>query len=141
MDIANALEANVKLIRTENEVDVAVAQQAGYEKPLISRLTLKAGKARDCINLLFLFWHKYISNCLVPFYGRYLALQIQFVHLQIWRTQYPRFWKELRSEFLPINLYNFLLIIFLAVDITVIFQELQLQFWFSACILMLSYFL
>ncbi|XP_042435876.1 delta-1-pyrroline-5-carboxylate synthase-like [Zingiber officinale] len=50
MDIANALEANEKLIRTENEVDVAATQQAGYEKPLISRLTLKAGKISSLAN-------------------------------------------------------------------------------------------
>ncbi|URE49804.1 Amino acid kinase family [Musa troglodytarum] len=47
LDIANALEANEKLIRIENEADVSAAQQAGYEKSLISRLTLKPGKARD----------------------------------------------------------------------------------------------
>ncbi|XP_073114727.1 delta-1-pyrroline-5-carboxylate synthase 1 isoform X3 [Elaeis guineensis] len=44
LDIADALEANEKLIRIENEADVAAAQQAGYEKSLISRLTLKPGK-------------------------------------------------------------------------------------------------
>lgn len=44
LDVADALEANVDLIRTENEADVAAAQDAGYEKSLISRLTLKPGK-------------------------------------------------------------------------------------------------
>ncbi|XP_020114092.1 delta-1-pyrroline-5-carboxylate synthase-like isoform X3 [Ananas comosus] len=44
LDIADALEANEKLIRTENESDIAAAQQAGIEKSLISRLTLKPGK-------------------------------------------------------------------------------------------------
>ncbi|KAA8534164.1 hypothetical protein F0562_031643 [Nyssa sinensis] len=44
LDIADALEANEKLIRVENEADVAAAQQAGYEKSLISRLALKPGK-------------------------------------------------------------------------------------------------
>nr|CAD1821826.1 unnamed protein product [Ananas comosus var. bracteatus] len=44
LDIADALEANEKLIRTENESDIATAQQAGIEKSLISRLTLKPGK-------------------------------------------------------------------------------------------------
>ncbi|KAG6511903.1 hypothetical protein ZIOFF_029982 [Zingiber officinale] len=47
MDIADALEANEKLIRIENEADVVAAQQDGYEKSLISRLMLKPGKARD----------------------------------------------------------------------------------------------
>ena len=50
LDIANALEANEKLIKIENEADVAAAQQAGYEKSLISRLTLKPGKARNLNN-------------------------------------------------------------------------------------------
>ncbi|XWS65936.1 hypothetical protein CRYUN_Cryun05aG0156700 [Craigia yunnanensis] len=44
LDIADALEANEKLITIENEADVAAAQQAGYEKSLISRLALKSGK-------------------------------------------------------------------------------------------------
>ncbi|KAF3336420.1 delta-1-pyrroline-5-carboxylate synthase-like protein [Carex littledalei] len=44
LDVADALEANEAKIRVENEVDVAVAQQAGYEKALVSRLTLKPGK-------------------------------------------------------------------------------------------------
>ncbi|XP_043693692.1 delta-1-pyrroline-5-carboxylate synthase-like [Telopea speciosissima] len=44
LDIADALEANENLIKVENEADVAEAQQDGYEKSLISRLTLKPGK-------------------------------------------------------------------------------------------------
>ncbi|KAJ4798211.1 Delta-1-pyrroline-5-carboxylate synthase [Rhynchospora pubera] len=44
LDIANALETNEAKIRAENEADVAAAQQAGYEKALVSRLTLKPGK-------------------------------------------------------------------------------------------------
>ncbi|XVE69256.1 hypothetical protein DITRI_Ditri09bG0137800 [Diplodiscus trichospermus] len=44
LDIADALEANEKLISVENEADVAAAQEAGYEKSLISRLALKPGK-------------------------------------------------------------------------------------------------
>ncbi|XP_026414774.1 delta-1-pyrroline-5-carboxylate synthase-like [Papaver somniferum] len=44
LDIADALEANENLIRAENEADVADAQQAGYDKSLISRLSMKAGK-------------------------------------------------------------------------------------------------
>lgn len=44
LDVANALEANEDLIRSENEADVAVAQDAGYEKSLVARLTLKQGK-------------------------------------------------------------------------------------------------
>lgn len=47
LDIANALEANEKLIQIENEADVAAARRVGYEKSLISRLTLKPGKARN----------------------------------------------------------------------------------------------
>lgn len=44
LDIADALEANENLIKVENEADVAAAQEAGYEKSLISRLVLKHGK-------------------------------------------------------------------------------------------------
>ncbi|KAF3433642.1 hypothetical protein FNV43_RR24745 [Rhamnella rubrinervis] len=44
LNIADALEANEKLISVENEADVAAAQQAGYEKSLVSRLALKPGK-------------------------------------------------------------------------------------------------
>lgn len=44
--IADALEANEKIIRTENEADIAVAQEAGYEKSLVARLAIKPGKAR-----------------------------------------------------------------------------------------------
>ncbi|KAJ4970921.1 hypothetical protein NE237_004020 [Protea cynaroides] len=44
LDIADALEANENLIKVENETDVAEAQEDGYEKSLISRLTLKPGK-------------------------------------------------------------------------------------------------
>lgn len=47
LDIADALEANEKMIQTENEADVAAAQQAGYEKPLIARLALKPGKIQS----------------------------------------------------------------------------------------------
>lgn len=50
LDIANALEANEKLIQTENEADVAAARRAGYEKSLISRLTLKPGKISRLAN-------------------------------------------------------------------------------------------
>ena len=44
LDIADALEANESLIKVENEADVAAAQEAGYDKSLLSRLTLKPGK-------------------------------------------------------------------------------------------------
>lgn len=43
--IADAIEANAKRINVENDADVSAAQQAGYEKSLISRLALKPGKA------------------------------------------------------------------------------------------------
>ncbi|KAM0922761.1 hypothetical protein ACQ4PT_005944 [Festuca glaucescens] len=44
LDIADALEANEDLIISENEADLAVAQDSGYEKSLVSRMTLKAGR-------------------------------------------------------------------------------------------------
>ncbi|XP_072969126.1 delta-1-pyrroline-5-carboxylate synthase 1-like [Typha angustifolia] len=49
-NIADALEKNEELIRAENEADIVAAQQAGYEKPLISRLTLKPGKIASLAN-------------------------------------------------------------------------------------------
>lgn len=48
LDVADALEASEKLIIAENEADVAEAEQAGYDKSLISRLALKPGKVRHC---------------------------------------------------------------------------------------------
>jgi len=44
LDIADALEANEDAIRRENEADVEAAQDAGYEKSLVARMTLKPGK-------------------------------------------------------------------------------------------------
>ncbi|KAL5063632.1 hypothetical protein RYX36_025369 [Vicia faba] len=44
--VADALEKNQKLIRLENDADIADALEAGYDKSLISRLTLKPEKAR-----------------------------------------------------------------------------------------------
>ncbi|ERN08053.1 hypothetical protein AMTR_s00012p00263260 [Amborella trichopoda] len=44
LGIADALEANEALIKVENDADVIAAQQAGYEKSLVSRLTLRPGK-------------------------------------------------------------------------------------------------
>ncbi|RLN04279.1 hypothetical protein C2845_PM13G13340 [Panicum miliaceum] len=44
LDIADALEANEDAIRSENEADVEAAQDAGYEKSLVARMTLKPGK-------------------------------------------------------------------------------------------------
>ncbi|XP_059628078.1 delta-1-pyrroline-5-carboxylate synthase [Cornus florida] len=50
LDIADALEANETLITTENDADVAAAQQAGYENSLISRLALKPEKISSLAN-------------------------------------------------------------------------------------------
>ncbi|TKY56790.1 Delta-1-pyrroline-5-carboxylate synthase [Spatholobus suberectus] len=50
LKIADALEANEKIIRTENEADVATAQEAGYEKSLVARLGLKPGKIASLAN-------------------------------------------------------------------------------------------
>ncbi|CAH8363500.1 unnamed protein product [Eruca vesicaria subsp. sativa] len=44
LDIANALEANEKIIKAENDLDVAAAQEAGYEESLVARLVMKPGK-------------------------------------------------------------------------------------------------
>ncbi|MED6199810.1 Delta-1-pyrroline-5-carboxylate synthase [Stylosanthes scabra] len=47
--VADALEKNESMIRTENEADVAAAEAAGYEKSLISRLTLKSEKISSLV--------------------------------------------------------------------------------------------
>ncbi|KAE9611073.1 putative glutamate-5-semialdehyde dehydrogenase, Glutamate 5-kinase [Lupinus albus] len=44
--MADALEKNASIITLENKADVADAEAAGYERSLISRLTLKPEKAR-----------------------------------------------------------------------------------------------
>ncbi|XP_051122757.1 delta-1-pyrroline-5-carboxylate synthase-like [Andrographis paniculata] len=50
LDLADALEAHEKLIVAENEADVEDAQQAGYDKSLVSRLALKSGKISSLSN-------------------------------------------------------------------------------------------
>lgn len=44
MDVADALEENENMILAENSADIEAAEEAGYEKPLISRLALKPGR-------------------------------------------------------------------------------------------------
>ncbi|KAF3493145.1 hypothetical protein DY000_02056302 [Brassica cretica] len=44
LDIATALEANEKIIKAENDLDVAAALEAGYEESLVARLVMKPGK-------------------------------------------------------------------------------------------------
>ncbi|XP_057523736.1 delta-1-pyrroline-5-carboxylate synthase-like isoform X2 [Amaranthus tricolor] len=44
LDIADALEDNEELIKTENDADVAAAELAGYNKSLMARLAFKPGK-------------------------------------------------------------------------------------------------
>ncbi|XP_050387445.1 delta-1-pyrroline-5-carboxylate synthase-like [Argentina anserina] len=50
LDIADALEGNAHIIHVENEADVCEADQAGYEKSLISRLALNPGKISRLAN-------------------------------------------------------------------------------------------
>ena len=52
LDIANALEANEKIIKAENDLDVAAAQEAGYEESLVARLVMKPGKVRQYLLIL-----------------------------------------------------------------------------------------
>ncbi|KAK9077900.1 hypothetical protein SSX86_001957 [Deinandra increscens subsp. villosa] len=52
LDIADALEANEKVILHENEADVAAAKDAGYETSLVSRLALKPGKVSSLANAI-----------------------------------------------------------------------------------------
>ncbi|XP_074287292.1 delta-1-pyrroline-5-carboxylate synthase isoform X2 [Silene latifolia] len=44
LDIADALESNESLIKSENDLDVATAELAGYDSSLVARLALKPGK-------------------------------------------------------------------------------------------------
>ncbi|CAN1257345.1 Delta-1-pyrroline-5-carboxylate synthase, partial [Linum perenne] len=44
LGIADALEANEKIIKVENDADVAAAEHEGLEKSLIARLAMKPGK-------------------------------------------------------------------------------------------------
>ncbi|CAN0909569.1 Delta-1-pyrroline-5-carboxylate synthase [Linum grandiflorum] len=44
LDIADALEANEKVIKVENDADLAAAEQEGLESSLLARLALKPGK-------------------------------------------------------------------------------------------------
>ncbi|XP_010534556.1 PREDICTED: delta-1-pyrroline-5-carboxylate synthase A [Tarenaya hassleriana] len=44
LGIADALEANETAIKAENDLDVAAAQEAGYEESMVARLVLKPGK-------------------------------------------------------------------------------------------------
>lgn len=46
LDVAAAIEKNESEIRLENASDVADAEEAGYERSLISRLTLRPEKVR-----------------------------------------------------------------------------------------------
>ncbi|KAL7147742.1 hypothetical protein ABFS83_06G127100 [Erythranthe nasuta] len=50
LDVADALEANEKVIIAENEADVALALQDGYERSLLSRLELKPDKIKSLAN-------------------------------------------------------------------------------------------
>lgn len=48
--IADALEANEKIITHENEADVAAALDDGYGSSLVNRLLLKPGKASHILD-------------------------------------------------------------------------------------------
>lgn len=47
LDIADALEANENIIIVENKADVTAAQNAGYDKALVSRLALTPKKVSE----------------------------------------------------------------------------------------------
>jgi delta-1-pyrroline-5-carboxylate synthetase len=53
LEVADALEKNQTMIRLENEADVADAVAAGYDKSLISRLTLTPEKARTLFGCIY----------------------------------------------------------------------------------------
>ncbi|KAL9231388.1 hypothetical protein vseg_006623 [Gypsophila vaccaria] len=44
LDIADALEKNESVIKSENDIDVAAAELAGYDRSLVARLALKPAK-------------------------------------------------------------------------------------------------
>lgn len=50
LDVADALEDNENMIMAENSADIKAAEEAGYEKSLISRLALKPGKIKLLAN-------------------------------------------------------------------------------------------
>ncbi|CAK8541731.1 unnamed protein product [Lathyrus sativus] len=49
LDVAKAIEENESMIRIENGADVADAEEAGYERSLISRLTLRPEKIASLV--------------------------------------------------------------------------------------------
>ena len=76
MDIADALEANEKLIKAENEADIAAAQEAGYDNSLLSRLTLKPEKVRNYGSMEYYHDQELACSYLVCFFFYSLV----FVH-------------------------------------------------------------
>lgn len=71
LDIADALEANEKMILTENEADVDAAQQAGYDPSLVARLALKPGKVWHFLIMLYV-----VLFCIVLQKGESLFLVV-----------------------------------------------------------------
>lgn len=65
LDVADALEANEELVKIENQLDVAAAEENGYDKPLIARLSLKPGKARYILPFPLLISALYLSSVYV----------------------------------------------------------------------------
>ncbi|KAF7144485.1 hypothetical protein RHSIM_Rhsim04G0162000 [Rhododendron simsii] len=55
-NIAASLEANEGLIMVENDLDVAAAESAGYDRSLISRLALTPWKASSILGTVLLFF-------------------------------------------------------------------------------------
>lgn len=95
-DIADALEANEKTIRAENELDVTAAQEAGLEESLVARLVMTTGKVRQyswCgivpISTLFMTYLHLMLPCFVL--DRSPALPLQFVRWLIWKIQSAAF--------------------------------------------------
>lgn len=60
-NIAASLEANERLIMAENDLDVAAAESAGYDKSLISRLALTTWKASSC-EIVTLRYHQLMRD-------------------------------------------------------------------------------
>ncbi|KAL5202584.1 hypothetical protein ABZP36_013536 [Zizania latifolia] len=78
-DNYDALEANEGLIRYENEADVVAAQDVGYEKPLVARLTIQSGKVgiTFCLPAKLIYWISTLSDLELKRMQAFVDVQLQ----------------------------------------------------------------
>lgn len=99
LDVANALEDNKNMIMAENCADVKAAEEAGYEKSLISRLALKPEKVlifssmapRTLITMTFFFLLPIKTYQKDSCFYRLSFLQTRFENSQTWKNQLVAF--------------------------------------------------